>query len=149
MKPVLRLGFADTFAGAKPFFMDVFLKRYEVIRDDIKPNYLIFGDRNFGTSNKNYNPQNTVKIFFTGENERPWEYQCHFAMSFDHIDNEQYFRFPHYVIYEYDHRLRDRWIRHPNDKSSFENKGSVRFFKRILTPKSVTGISMSYPDINR
>jgi hypothetical protein len=112
---VLKLGFADTFEGAKTFFTDVFSKKYFVVRDDENPDYLIFGDKNFGNSNERFNDKNVVKIFFTGENERPWDYHCHFSMAFDHIDDNRNFRFPHYVIYEYDHHILGRHKRTKDD----------------------------------
>jgi hypothetical protein len=111
----LKLGFADTFESAKPFFEDLFRKRYTVIRDDENPDYLIFGDRNFGNSNEKFNDKNVIKIFFTGENERPWNYNNHFSMAFDHIDDNQNIRFPHYVIYEHDHHIIGRHGRTEKD----------------------------------
>jgi hypothetical protein len=68
----LRLGFADTFDGAKEYFTHILSKRYEVVRDDVRPDYLIFGDRNFGETNVRY--ENCVRIFYTGENQRPSDY---------------------------------------------------------------------------
>jgi inorganic pyrophosphatase len=44
----LKLGFADTFDTAKRFFTETLSQYYNVIRDDDAPDYLIFGDRNFG-----------------------------------------------------------------------------------------------------
>jgi hypothetical protein len=119
----LRLGFADTFAGAKEYFTHLLSKRYEVIRDDERPDYLIFGDRNFGDTNLRY--ENCVRIFYTGENQRPSDYRCDFAISFDHPTSSQMFRLPLYLIYEYDHSIwRNRAHRHESD---FETKGFCSF----------------------
>lgn len=102
---ILKLGFIDTFAGVENYFSNALSERYKVIRDDENPDYLIFGDRNFGDSNGRFNDKNVVKIFFTGENQRPWDYHCHYAVSFDHIEDEKCFRLPIYVLYDYDHKL--------------------------------------------
>jgi hypothetical protein len=107
MKPILKLGFADTFGSVENFFSVILAERFEVVRDDENPDYLIFGDRNFGDSNSKYDGKNCVKIFYTGENERPWNYRCHYSITFDHdtFDNRNY-RLPLYVIYDYDNHFR-------------------------------------------
>jgi len=99
----LRLGFTDTFEGAKNYFTHLLSKRYNVIRDDQKPDYLIFGDRNFGENNLIYN--DCVRIFYTGENQRPEFYNCDYAITFDHPYNHKMFRLPLYIIYEFDHQI--------------------------------------------
>ena len=111
----LRLGFADTFDGAKEYFTHLLSKRFEIVRDDQRPDYLIFGDRNFGESNKRY--ENCVRIFYTGENQRPSDYNHHYAISFDHPTSNRMFRLPLYLIYEYDHKIwQNREARHENDR---------------------------------
>ena len=104
----LKLGFTDTFGGVENFFTKILSERFEVVRDDANPDYLIFGDKNFGSNNVNYDNKNCLKIFYTGENERPWDYRCHFSISFDHheFDGKNY-RLPLYVIYDYDNHFRD------------------------------------------
>ena len=83
-------------------------EKYEVIRDDSNPDYLIFGDKNFGNNNVNYNNKNCIKIFYTGENARPWDYQCHYSITFDHDEfGGHNYRLPLYVIYDYDNHFRD------------------------------------------
>lgn len=101
-KPLLRLGFADTHDQIIEFFRDIMSQKYEVIWDNINPDYLIFGDRNFGEENLKYNNKNCIKIFYTGENQRPWDYQTHYAISFDHIDSSRHYRLPLYVIFDWD-----------------------------------------------
>lgn len=103
----LKIGFTDTFGSIEKFFTEVLSREFEIERDDQNPDYLIFGDRNFGNNNINYNTKNCVKIFYTGENQRPWEYQCHYAITFDHVDNERHYRLPLYVIYDYDNHKRN------------------------------------------
>ncbi len=104
----LRLGFTDTFGAIENFFTKVLSEKYEVIRDDANPDYLIFGDRNFGNNNSKYDNKNCVKVFYTGENERPWDYKCHNSITFDHFEFEgKNYRLPLYVIYDYDNHFRD------------------------------------------
>jgi hypothetical protein len=104
----LRLGFTDTFGGVENFFTKILSEKYEVIRDDTNPDYLIFGDKNFGNNNTQYDNKNCVKIFYTGENERPWDYKCHNSITFDHFEFEgKNYRLPLYVIYDYDNHFRD------------------------------------------
>lgn len=93
----LRIGFTDTFMGlADSFFVSVLSQRYNIIRDDVTPQILIFGDENFGNKNLSYDDKIT-KVFFTGENRRFWNYRCHFGLTFDHIDDDRHFRLPLYV----------------------------------------------------
>lgn len=93
----LRLGFADTFGTAISFFIDVLGKRYNVIRDDDNPDYLIFGDGNFGNSHTRFNGK-CKKIFYTGENVRPNYDECDHAMTFDHENSSKHYRLPLYVL---------------------------------------------------
>lgn len=103
-KPKLKLGFTDTIESIKVFFTEVLSVDYEIIRDDNNPDYLIFGDRNFGSENEKFN--NCIKIFYTGENQRPWDYKCHYAITFDHYDTHNHYRLPLYVIYDFDNKRR-------------------------------------------
>ena len=104
----LKLGFCDTFGAIENFFTKVLSEKYQIIRDDENPDYVIFGDKNFGSNNIKYNNRKIVKIFFTGENERPWNYECHYSICFDHGDwNGHNYRLPLYVIYDYDNHFRD------------------------------------------
>ena len=67
--------------------------------DNENPDYLIFGDDNFGTNNTKFNKKDVVKIFYTGENRRPEDYDCHYAISFDHNYSNWHYRLPLFVIY--------------------------------------------------
>ena len=105
---LLRLCFTDTFGGIENFFTKVLSERYEIVRDDNNPDYLIFGDKNFGGDNINYDAKNCIKVFYTGENARPWDYRCHHSITFDHFEFDgQNYRLPLYVIYDYDNHFRD------------------------------------------
>ena len=107
MKKKLKLGFTDTNEQIATFFATVLNQMYDVQIDHANPDYLIFGDRNFGENNLKYDPNKVTKIFYTGENQRPWDYQCHYAISFDHIENEKMYRLPLYVIYDWHNRMKN------------------------------------------
>jgi len=81
------------------FFMDVLQQRYHLEIDNHSPDYLLFGDDNFGTSNKKFSKKDCIKIFYTGENRRPEQYDCHYAITFDHNNNPWHYRLPLFVIY--------------------------------------------------
>lgn len=106
-KPVLKLGFTDTNEAIANFFVTILSEDFDVVRNDVSPDYLIFGDRNFGNNNLMFNNKRCIKIFYTGENERPANYACHFAISFDHIDDDRHYRLPLYVIYDFDNQHRN------------------------------------------
>jgi hypothetical protein len=95
MKP-LRIGFTDTFENATKFFTWLLSQRYDVIRDDENPDYLIFGDPNFGQNHFNY--KNCKKIFYTGENVRPNYFTYDHAITFDHENSPKHYRLPLYVL---------------------------------------------------
>jgi hypothetical protein len=105
-KPKLRLGFTDYYKTLDDFFMSVLSESFDIERDDINPDYLIFCDETFGQNNLNYDPNKVVKIFFTGENRRPYNYKAHHAISFDHLDGHQFYRLPLYVL--------DNWVQTKN-----------------------------------
>lgn len=96
----LRLGFTDTFGTAINFFTHVLSSRYEIIRDDDNPDYLIFGDPNFGQNHFKYTGK-CKKIFYTGENVRPSYYTYDHAITFDHEISSKHYRLPLYVLEMY------------------------------------------------
>ena len=103
MSDILRLGFVDYWSGLDEFFVSTLSKKYQVIRDDVNPDYLIFCDEIFGQKNHEFdNKSNVIKIFYTGENRRFWNYKSHYAITFDHFDDERHYRLPLYVI--------DHWL---------------------------------------
>lgn len=112
MKKKLKLGFTDTFGTAINFFTDVLSQAYEVIRDDENPDYLIFGDPNFGENHYRYTGRCT-KIFYTGENVRPNYYTYDHAITFDHENSPKHYRLPLYVpemkMYTYE-KWTDNWL---------------------------------------
>ena len=107
-KPSLKLGFTDTFGAIENFFTKVLSERFDIVRDDIDPDILIFGDKNFGNFNAKYNDHRCIKVFYTGENEDPADYARHFSISFEHDEmGDTNYRLPLYVIYDYDNHFRD------------------------------------------
>ena len=127
----LKLGFADTHEHLARFFHSLLANRYDIEIDNENPDYLIFGDRNFGESNLRFSKKDCIKIFYTGENQRPEDYDCHYAVSFDHNFNTWHYRLPLFVIYmwsldqihntgyDYYYILGDREIKEKTDFCSF------------------------------
>jgi len=95
----LKLGFTDTHDHLARFFYSILSTRYVIEVDNINPDYLIFGDNNFGNNNLRYDKNKVTKIFYTGENQRPENYDCHYAISFDHVYEPWHYRLPLFVIY--------------------------------------------------
>jgi hypothetical protein len=98
----LKLGFTDTHDHLMQFFYNLLANRFDIEIVDVDketPDYLIFGDENFGTKNTKFSKKDCVKIFYTGENRRPENYDCHYAISFDHNFNNWHYRLPLFVIY--------------------------------------------------
>jgi len=95
----IKIGFADTHNHLQLFFMDILQQRYHLEIDNNSPDFLLFGDDNFGTSNKKFSKKDCIKIFYTGENRRPEQYDCHYAITFDHNNNPWHYRLPLFVIY--------------------------------------------------
>lgn len=96
MEQILKIGFQATYENAKLFFTDILSRRYQVVRDDINPDYLIFGDSNFGKVPGNITAKK--RVFFTGENVRPNWNECDHAVTFDHINSPKHYRLPLYVM---------------------------------------------------
>ena len=103
-KPQLKIGFADYFDPVPEFFTDWLSDSFVVVRDDYQPDYIIFCDEMFGISNKRFDNQENrpIKIFYTGENRRFWNYTCDYAITFDHYQTNRHYRLPLYVI--------DNWV---------------------------------------
>jgi hypothetical protein len=100
MKP-LRIAFADTHDHLAAFFIYLLQTRYQVdiVGMSESPDFLLFGDDNFGRNNLNITRDQCTKILFTGENRRPDNFDCDYAISFDHIFEPWHYRLPLYVIY--------------------------------------------------
>lgn len=150
----LKLGFADTHEHLSLFFHSLLANRYDIELDNENPDYLIFGDRNFGETNRRFTKKDCVKIFYTGENQRPEEYDCHYAISFDHNFNTWHYRLPLFVIYmwslenihkteyNYYYLLGERKIKEKTDFCSFvvaNPNCEMRndFFKKLNSNRTV------------
>lgn len=125
-KPMLRLGFIDYCKPIDEFFIEALSESFLIIRDDENPDYLIFSDENFGVENQKFNDKKVIKIFFTGENRRAHNYHCHFAITYDHLNNRNHYRLPLYVI--------DNWV---NSKKL--NLDSIFDIKRTSNASEKTG----------
>jgi hypothetical protein len=124
----LRLGFVDTFGAVEEFFTEVLSREYEIERDDVNPEYLIFGDANFGSKNQldRYKTGNITRIFYTGENQRPSQYKCHYSISFDH-DNPTNYRLPLFVIYDWDNKRKGVRNADSGQKRVLKDRGFCSF----------------------
>lgn len=72
------------------------LKLYYNINISNNPDYLFYSS--FGKRHLDYS--NSVKIYFTGENDIPNFNECDYALAFQHISFEdRYLRFPLYLLY--------------------------------------------------
>lgn len=104
----LRIGYSNTFENAKRFFDWTFSKRFDVIRDDENPNYVIYGDLNFGPFDRMRFP-NSKCIFYTGEPVgREYAGELDYAITFDHVNSPKHYRLPLYVV--------DMWAAAYDDK---------------------------------
>lgn len=94
---ILRLGFSDTFSTAINFFTEALGRRFQIVRDDENPEYLIYGEGVYGQNHRRFGSEVT-KVFYTGENVRPPWNECQFAMTFDHENSSRHYRLPLYAI---------------------------------------------------
>ena len=98
----LSIGFTDTHDHLAKFFAFMLDTRYdlEIVNIDKEtPDILLFGDDNFGNNNLNFSRKDCTKLFYTGENRRPENFDCDYAISFDHNFEPWHYRLPLYVVY--------------------------------------------------
>lgn len=99
MQPKIVIGFTDFIPSLQNFFCSILSHFYEVEVNNDRPDYLFFSTEDFGTDNKRFDvPGGPVKILFTGENRRPQNYTCNYAISFDHLWASWHYRLPLYVV---------------------------------------------------
>ena len=120
-KKPLKLGFVDVCTSE--FYETILSQRYDLTIDNENPDFLFFGDENFGTRNLQYSKDKCIKIFHTGENRRPENYDCHYAMTFDHNPNPWHYRLPGYALvpffykkFEFTHIFNAHNIKHLKTK---------------------------------
>src|SRR5579859_2174608 len=130
----LRINFLDTFDNAKLFWIWLLEKEYDVSIDPENPQLLIFGDRNFGNEHSKYSNK-VKKLFYTGENVRPYWSECDWAVSFEHINSPKHYRLPLYVLetwaitqegYDFDYLFN----KHLNDLDSLVNRPFCSFVQK-------------------
>lgn len=126
---MIKIGFVDTFDGVPQFFMDEFAKLgNDFMRDDRDPHILIFCDQNFGMQNRDphYMRDDIIRVFYTGENVRPFDQAAHFALTFDHIDAQNHMRLPLWVLNL--HYLETRFNLGVENRLNFGDKPEERRF---------------------
>ena len=131
MTKKLKIGFVDSHEHISEFFICILSTRYDVELDNNNPDFLLFGDENFGQVNKKYSTDDCVKIFYTGENRRPENYDCQYAITFDHNFEAWHYRLPLYVIYmwslEYIHNTKYHYNYIFNLEPPLEKTGFATF----------------------
>jgi alpha(1,3/1,4) fucosyltransferase len=86
-------GFWPDFDKQNNYFYKLLSTKYKIEICEA-PDFLIYS--NFGNRHKKYR---CIKIFFTGENQRPNFNECDYAFTFDYIDNPNHYRLPLYALY--------------------------------------------------
>lgn len=93
----IKVKFVDFWEGFDPkqnFIIDILSKKYQVTFSDT-PDYLIFSV--FGYENMGYN--NSIKIFYSGENITPDFNICDYAIGFNYLTfGDRYLRLPYYTL---------------------------------------------------
>ncbi len=96
-RPIIKLDFADfwsSFDKQDNFFVKLLSSHYRV-EITPEPDFLIYGV--FGTTHMGYR---CTRIQYISENVRPDFFECDYAFSFDHLeDNARHFRLPLYALY--------------------------------------------------
>lgn len=159
----IKIQFTDTWDACIDFFLDLLSNRYDVeVTNDAE--FLLFCDENFGSNNLNISKNDITKVLFTGENRRPENYDCHYAISFDHNFNPWHYRLPLYVVdmwaIEVFHKISSRpygylFQKHETfakDKSEFcafvhrNSNNPIRnnFFKKLNSIKQVNSAGKLY-----
>ena len=96
MKKKLKIGFADFVSRWDPvnnYFYNLLSKYYDL---EISNEPEILFCTSYGHDRYKYR---CLKIFYTGENERPDLKEMDFAMSFDYLDDKRHLRLPLYTLY--------------------------------------------------
>lgn len=110
----LKIYFTDFWANfdvTDNFIYRVLAKKYDIIIDEKRPDYLFFSC--FSPNHLKY--KKCVKIFFTGENIVPDFNLCDYALGFDHLTfGDRYLRLPLYVVTQHFNTLYDKNV--PSDE---------------------------------
>jgi hypothetical protein len=96
---VIKICFSDFWAFFDyhdNFMTRIMKKRFNVVIDDINPDYVIYST--YGTNFLKY--KNSVRVVYLAENVRPNYCECDFSIGFDYSSfGGRNFRFPLYVMY--------------------------------------------------
>ncbi len=96
VKNKIKLKFVDFWGNLNDLdniFCQIISKKYDIEFSD-DPDILFYSS--YGLEHVNYN---CIRIFFTGENDRPNYTFCDYAISFDHSINPKQYRFPLWAYY--------------------------------------------------
>jgi alpha(1,3/1,4) fucosyltransferase len=96
LRTIIKIDFADFWPGFEKesnYFFNLLSTRYDIKISD-HPDFLIYSV--FG---QEYLKYDCIRIFYTGENKRPYFHECDYAFSFDYIDDKRNFRLPLYALY--------------------------------------------------
>lgn len=96
-------GFWKTFDPRDNKFVRALATSFDVVvlgdDTDVRPDILIYS----WYDNRHLLYDDSVKIYYTGENDVPDFNECDYALSFHHIDmGGRHMRYPLYMMYEYD-----------------------------------------------
>lgn len=101
-RKTIRINFTDFWHGNSPEeiqrrnpIYQLLSRRFNLQLCD-KPDFLVYSSRIFGHE---YIKHRCIRIFYTGENDRPDFSDCDFAFSFDHLDDPRHYRLPLYKFY--------------------------------------------------
>ena len=98
MKKQIKLWFTDFYKGFDPsnnYLYQLLNRHYELILDPDNPDYLIYScySRDF------LKYENSIRIFYTGENLVPDFNLCDYAIGFNYLEfGDRYLRFPNFAL---------------------------------------------------
>ena len=129
-KKKIKIDFVDfwpDFVKTDNFFYNTLIKYYDVEISDT-PDYIFSG----GFSDKHFDYQDCVKIFFTGENIVPDFNLFDYAMGFHYIDFEdRYLRLPLYALYSRDKVIEPALNKHTYTDEYYLSK--KKFCNRVVS----------------
>lgn len=103
MKDKLRINFVDFWPNLEKrdnYFYHLLSTEFDVVIDEEEPEILFHSVDYLNEQNhKKYDNGRTVKVFYTGENQRPDFDETHFAFSFDYSDDSRNYRLPLWMLH--------------------------------------------------
>jgi hypothetical protein len=108
----LKICFVDFWPNFKDndnYFYNLLSKEYKVILDSEDPDLLFYSyDYTGNPQHFKYNNKRCKKIYYTGECSKPDFNQCHYAFTFEHIEDDRNYRFPLWGMHI-------NWFNRPHD----------------------------------